>query len=87
MVKFKNELVEFRTTSGELDLSITNAIGVAGFSLVSLDHLFRISINDQPFMLANNIKMGFYDETAKEFIQALFDFASSEGYKRIPKEK
>ena len=35
MAKFKNALTEFRTTSGELDLSITNAIGVAGFSLVS----------------------------------------------------
>ena len=36
MAKFKNALTEFRTTNGELDLSITNAIGVAGFSLVSL---------------------------------------------------
>ena len=84
MAKFKNELVEFRTTNGELDLSISNAIGVAGFSLVSLDHLFRISINDQSFMLANNIKIGFYDEMAKEFIQALFDFARSEGYQKKP---
>ena len=84
MAKLKNELVEFRTTNGELDLGITNAISVAGFSLVSLDHLFRISINDQSFMLANNIKIGFYDETAREFIQALFDFASSEGYQKKP---
>ena len=86
MAKFKNALTEFRTTSGELDLSISNAIGVAGFSLVSLDHLFRISINDQPFLLANNIKIGFYDESAKEFIQALFDFARSEGYQKKPKK-
>ena len=84
MAKFKNALTEFRTTSGELDLSISNAIGLAGFSLVSLDHLFRISIDGQPFMLANNIKIGFYDETAKEFIQALFDFARSEGYQKKP---
>ena len=84
MAKFKNALTEFGTTNGELDLSITNSIGVAGFSLVSLDHLFRISINDQPYMLANNIKIGFYDEMAKEFIQALFDFARSEGYQKKP---
>ena len=84
MAKLKNELVEFRTTNGELDLSISNAIGVVGFSLVSLDHLFRISINNQPFLLANNIKIGFYDESAKEFIQALFDFARSEGYQKKP---
>jgi hypothetical protein len=87
MAKFKPALTEFRTTSGELDVSITNAIGMAGFSLGSFDHLFRISINDQPFMLANNIKIGFYDETARELLQALFDFARSEGYQKKPERR
>ncbi len=84
MAIFSSALSQFRTTSGSLDVSITNDVDCAGIVLISDDHLFRVQVNEEAYVSVNKLKIGFYDESARELIQALLDFAILNDY-RPPK--